>query len=177
VEMWSVDEVMQVLSESFDMITTIVSESGGTIDKYIGDSVMAFWNSHHTPLQDHPLRALLACLRAQRELRRMRAKWQEKKLPPLAFCVGLSTGEALMGYVGCAARLNYTVMGRPVNLASRLEKLNRDCGTSILVDRSVYLRTKHCFAYERLGGKQLKGFDGIVEVFEPLYSLTNPKEQ
>src|SRR5262249_26375049 len=123
-------EYLQAMSEQ-------VLAAGGTVDKYIGDAVMAFWGA---PLEnaEHDRGAGTAAVRNQQPLRKLRERWQAEGKPPFRARIGIHTGEVIVGNIGSAARLNYTVIGDAVNLASRLEGLNKYYDTSILISESTF---------------------------------------
>jgi adenylate cyclase len=110
-------DYLQVLSDQ--ILTT-----GGTVDKYIGDAIMAFWGAP-VELPDHALAACTAAVRNQKILLELRARWTREGKPPFQARIGINTGEVVVGNIGSAQRLNYTVIGDEVNLASRLEGLNK----------------------------------------------------
>jgi len=125
------EDLNLLLTGYFDLVTRTLQTHGATVDKFIGDAVMAFWNAPK-PTPDHAWHAAVAALEVQKGLRQLAADWKRRGLPPLETRVGLNTGSVLVGNVGHANRLSYTVLGDPVNLASRLESLNKYYGTSIL---------------------------------------------
>ena len=130
------DQLLEQMSIYFDIVSRAVADEGGTVDKFIGDGVMAFWGA---PLEmpDHALRA---CRGALRSIRRLEASNKAQGAAGrLAFRmrVGLNTGEALVGNVGSTERFSYTAMGDTVNVASRLEGMNKQFGTTICVSETV----------------------------------------
>lgn len=130
-EMLRSDELNLLLTGYFDLVTRTLQAQGATVDKFIGDAVMAFWNAPR-PVDDHPWKAARACLEVQKGLDLLAREWETLGLPPLATRIGLNTGTVLVGNVGHENRLSYTALGDPVNLASRLESLNKFYGTRIL---------------------------------------------
>lgn len=114
----------------------------GTVDKYIGDAVMAFWGAP-TPVANHPLEACRAALACQARLGELRLRWQKAGKPDLFTRMGLHTGEMIVGNMGSENRLNYTVIGDAVNLSSRLEALNKYYGTAILISEATWKRVEH----------------------------------
>ncbi|WP_306601404.1 adenylate/guanylate cyclase domain-containing protein [Geothrix sp. 21YS21S-2] len=127
------EELVAKLGAYFEAVTRILIEHGGTVDKFIGDSVMGFWNAPN-PVADHALRACASALRAQDRIRELNAAWAG-----IAFHtrIGIHTGTAVVGNIGYDARMNYTTIGDNVNLASRLEGLNKVYGTRILVSEAT----------------------------------------
>ncbi len=113
------------LAAYLERMAECVGEQEGTLDKFIGDAVMAFWNAPF-PQEDHALRALRCARRMQEEMDRFNAEAAAQGWPPLRMGVGINTGSAVVGQVGSRRRMNYTVIGSPVNLAARLESATRD---------------------------------------------------
>jgi adenylate cyclase len=111
--------------------------SGGTIDKFIGDAIMAFWNAPRA-VDDHAFVACTTVLANQQLLAQRRAVWAAAGKPPLRCRVGLHTGDAVVGNIGSDARLDFTAIGDTVNLASRLEGLNKSYGTEIIISEATY---------------------------------------
>ncbi|MBI4492605.1 MAG: adenylate/guanylate cyclase domain-containing protein [Chloroflexi bacterium] len=138
----------QVITEYLNAMTQVVFKYEGTVDKYIGDAVMAFWNAPQTQ-PDHARRACLAALEMQRELARLGEQWQQRGLPRQYMRIGINTGPVSVGNMGSALRLAYTAIGDSVNLGARLEPLNNEYGTWIclseytLAEAGDGLRTRY----------------------------------
>ncbi|MBM6596723.1 adenylate/guanylate cyclase domain-containing protein [Microvirga pudoricolor] len=130
------EAVMAKTSRYFSEIGQELVRSGATIDKYIGDSIMAFWNAPE-PREDHVALACLGALRATRRLERLNAEFIAEGGLPMHTRFGVHTGEAVVGNVGSVDRMNYTALGHTVNLASRIEKLSKRYGTTLLVSEAV----------------------------------------
>jgi adenylate cyclase len=130
------EEVMAKTSRYFSDVGREMVRSGATIDKYIGDSIMAFWNAPE-PREDHISAACLGALRAARRLDRLNQEFLAEGGSPMPTRFGLHTGEAIIGNVGSVDRINYTALGHTVNMASRIEKLSKRYGTTILVSEAV----------------------------------------
>jgi adenylate cyclase len=124
----------------FDM-TKIVFDTDGTLDKYIGDAVMAFWGA---PYEDarHPVQACTAALEMMKRVRELQRKWEADGKPALDIGIGLNSGAASVGNMGSSLRYGYTALGDTVNLSSRLEGLNKEYGTHIIVNESTYEAAK-----------------------------------
>ena len=161
------DELVRHLARYFDDMTHIIAESGGTIDKFIGDAIMAFWGAPK-PEPDHAARACEAAVRMQRTLASLRASAETPWLAGLNARIGLASGDVLVGNVGTPARFNYTVMGDTVNLASRLESLNKLYGTAILVGESTFVAARARIVARPVDLVQVKGKNLGVTVYEPL---------
>lgn len=129
------DRVVPLLSRYLDVVSEVIVANGGTIDKFIGDAVMAFWGAPQ-PETDHALlccRAALACCRAIEE-----SGLSDDLGRPLHIRIGINSGQMLVGNIGSELRLNYTVIGDAVNVASRLESANKIYGTQILIGEETY---------------------------------------
>ena len=127
-------ELVRHLGNYFDVLEQAVEDGGGVVDKFVGDGMLAFFNAPHR-VPDHPARACEAALAAQRSLDRLNQA--ADGAPPFPTRIGLATGEVLVGNIGTARRLSYTVIGDTVNLACRLEMLNKAYGTAILASGEV----------------------------------------
>jgi adenylate cyclase len=165
------DHLVQLLSRYFDEMTQVVEAQGGTVDKFIGDAIMAFWGAP-APTADHAARACETALRSQRRLVELRAELRAASdTPALANIrarIGIATGDVLVGNVGSHDRFNYTVMGDTVNVASRLESLNKLYGTRILISDATYQAARESIIARPVGVVQVKGKSQCVEVWEPL---------
>lgn len=128
---------VSVLNSYLTEMTNIIIEEYGTIDKYIGDAIMAFWGA---PLDDkeHAFHACAAALNMQRKLQALHTKWIHYGRPVVNQRIGINTGKAVVGNMGAEARLNYTAIGDAVNLASRLEGVNKEYGTRLLMSDNTY---------------------------------------
>jgi adenylate cyclase len=126
-----------MLNSYLTEMTNIMIEEYGTIDKYIGDAIMAFWGA---PLDDreHAFHTCSAALKMQRKLLALHTKWIHYGRPVVNQRIGINTGKAVVGNMGAEARLNYTAIGDAVNLASRLEGVNKEYGTRLLMSDNTY---------------------------------------
>lgn len=159
------EAVVETLNEYLTAMVDVVFEHRGTLDKYVGDGVMAFFGA---PLEDpdHALHACRAALVMQERLRELNQRWEAGGRPCLSIRIGIHTGEALVGFIGHEARrLDYTVIGDAVNLASRLESLNKECGTAILISDSTVDRLDGRLPVTPVGERSIRGREGMVTVF------------
>jgi adenylate cyclase len=160
-------ELMEYLSEYFQVITNIIIEMNGTVDKYVGDGVMAFWGA---PTDDskHALHACKAVLQMQIALAQLNEKWKIEKKPLVMTRIGVNTGSVVVGNVGSDDRLNYTLLGDHVNLASRLEGINKVYGTYVAVSEFTHNQVKDEFKFRLLDRVAAKGRKQGVDVYELL---------
>jgi adenylate cyclase len=128
------------LADYFDCVVHELQDHGATVDKLIGDAVMAFWGAPRR-MEDHAQRAVDATAAARRALAAANRRWREAGKPELPTRFGLASGEVIVGNMGAQDRLAYTVIGDTVNLASRLEGLNKQYGTRVMVEQSVVSAT------------------------------------
>ncbi len=163
------DEVEHILNEYLTAMTEIVFENDGTLDKYIGDAVMAVWgNVGPNNPQTDAYKAVNTALKMQSRLIELREKWLSEGMVPLQIRIGLNTGEVLVGNFGSPQKMDYTVIGDAVNTAARLEGLNKEFGTSIIISQSTYdliqdrMNGRHC------GTVKVKGKEEPVSVYEVL---------
>ncbi len=159
------EEVARTLNEHLTRMTAIVLRHGGTIDKFIGDAVMAFWGA---PLPDpeHATHALQAAIDMQAEMER----WRREPGGPgeLRMRVGLNTGPVVVGNLGSKDRFDYTVIGDAVNLASRLESVNRLYGTEILLTEAVAQLAAEGVPLRHVDRVRVKGKRDAVEIYTPV---------
>lgn len=163
------DLLAQALGRYLEVATRAVEDAGGTVDKYIGDALMVLWNAP-APLAGHPVaacRAALACDAATRALGGS-PWWRAAGLPPWRTRFGLHTDRVLVGNFGAPERLSYTAMGDGVNLAARLEGLNKIYGTRILVSEDVRARVgaDAAFVFRQVDRVAVKGKQRAVRVYE-----------
>jgi adenylate cyclase len=167
-----------ILREYINVYLTAMSEaireSRGTLDKYIGDAVMAFWGAPVT-LPDHASRAVLTALEMQRIAVQLNESFIKKGWPPLQIGIGLNTGEMRVGDMGSKIRKAYTVMGDAVNLSSRLEGITKVYGVGIVVGEATCLAAPE-IAYRELDRVRVKGKNHPVPIFQPLGLAVNLPE-
>jgi adenylate cyclase len=159
------DSLMRQTSRHLAALTEAFHAEGGTVDKFIGDSVMVFWNAPHSQ-PDHVERACRAALVARAASDALNTQFEAEGLPPFAVRVGIHFGDAVVGNVGSAERMNYTVLGNSVNLAARLEGLNKEYGTTILVSKAVRERVEHRFRFDPVASVIAKGMTTETRVYE-----------
>ena len=164
-ERHSPEEVVAMLSEYFDIFSETVDEHGGTIIQFLGDSVFAMWNA---PIADaeHAEHACRCALKVEEKICAYNERQRAKGLPEFRTRYGIHTGTAVVGSVGARERLQYTAMGDTVNVASRLEGVNKTYGTTILASAAVVALCSGKIAVRQLGSAQAKGRVTALEVYE-----------
>jgi adenylate cyclase len=164
-ERMSPEQLVSFINEYLTPMTDVVFANGGTLDKYIGDAIMCFWGAP-VDQPDHALRACSAALGFLEKLRELQAHWRSVGLPEVDIGVGISSGLMNVGHMGTQTRFNYTVMGDAVNLASRLEGLNKVYDTRILISAATYALTRGQVSARRLGVVRVKGKKAPTDVYE-----------
>ncbi len=154
-----------LLNDFLSEMTDIVFDTGGTLDKYEGDAIIAFWNA---PLgqHDHARRAAEAAVLCQARLRELAPQFEARCGADLVMRIGMNTGEVVVGNMGSRQRFNYTVLGDAANLASRLEGANKAFGTHAMVSEATWTRTEGAFIGRELGRLRVVGRSTPVKVFE-----------
>ena len=165
------EDVRLFLNDYFTEMSEVVHEFGGTVDKYIGDEVMAFWGA---PLADadHARHAVLASLRMREAIGRLRSRVEPVDGEELDLRVGINTGLVSVGDMGSAFRRSYTVLGDAVNLAKRVESLTRYYGVGILIGEQTRIRVPDLVCRE-IDWVQVKGRGGVVTIYEPIGHLND----
>jgi adenylate cyclase len=159
-------ELTQLMNAFLTPMTHIIHDNRGTIDKYMGDAIMAFWGA---PLPDnkHAKHALQAAVGMIVALDKLQHDFATKGWPPINIGVGLNTGEMIVGNMGSEFRMAYTIMGDAVNLGSRLESLTKNYGVHIIVSEFTKAQVPE-FVYRELDVVRVKGKDKPVAIFEPI---------
>ena len=158
------EQVEEMLGEYLTEMTQIVFKHRGSVDKYMGDGIMALYNA---PFEDpeHALNAIRTGLEFQERALAVSARWQEKLGVSIRIGVGINTGEMLVGTLGSRQRFEYTALGDNVNLASRLESATKDHGASIIISEYTYEHVKGRFPIRELGVVTVKGKSRPVKIY------------
>ncbi len=159
------EELTRLLNDYLSLMTEIILAEGGTLDKYVGDAIVAFWNA---PLAqpDHAVRAVRAALRCQRALAEQQADYAQRIGGPLKMRIGINTGAVVVGNMGSRQRFDYTMLGDAANLASRLEGANKAFGTHLMLAESTWQQTAGAFIGRELAQLTVVGRKTPVRVFE-----------
>jgi adenylate cyclase len=165
-EILDTDGLFKLMNEYLSEMTEILVRNNGTLDKYIGDSVMGFYGAP-LPLERGSYWACKTALEQQERLVTLNKKWSANKIPPIRTRIGIHSGEVMVGNIGSSDRFNYTVMGDNVNLASRLEGVNKEYETLVCVSAHVAAEAGNKdFVFRRLDRIRVKGKEESVEIFE-----------
>jgi adenylate cyclase len=168
-------DLLRRVSSYFELMTHAIKEENGTVDKFIGDAVMAFWGA---PLLDerHAYHACVAAIKSQRRMQALNAQLAAEGKPPLYVRIGIHSDAVLVGNIGSVERLSYTVMGDGVNIASRLEGVNKEYGTQICVSHSVFKEAGERLWLRPIDQITVKGRKGELIIYEALGTRDGSEE-
>ena len=154
----------KLINRFLTRMTNVIIANGGTVDKFMGDCIMAFWNA---PLdtKDHQMLAVLTAAQMQSELAMLNTQLKAENLPTINIGIGINTGEALVGNMGSDQRFDYSVIGDPVNLAARLESASKTLGRTLIVSENTKKGIEHKFTFEYIDQIMVKGKTEPVKVY------------
>ena len=164
-ESLSPEEVVEMLNEYLTRMVAIIRNHGGVVDKYVGDAIMAIWGVPLTNESD-TRNAIRACLAMRQELAVLNSLRLSRNQPILKIGMGLNRGPLIAGNIGSDEKMEYTVIGDAVNLASRIESLTKEYGTDFLISKNVYQEIKSDFILEAVDSAQVKGKTELVAVYK-----------
>ncbi len=161
------EDLVHLLNEYLTEMTSIIRKDQGLVDKYMGDAIMAFWGA---PLDqiNHAEMACSSSLEMIDKLRELQVKWKEQGIPSFNIGIGLNSGDAIVGNMGSSKRFDYTAIGDNVNLASRLEGLNKSYGTNIIISENTHKTIKNKFETRKLDAVKVKGKKEPILIYELL---------
>jgi adenylate cyclase len=159
--------LVELLNEYFSEMTEVIFKHQGTLDKYIGDAIMAFWGAP-LDIPDHAARACRAALEMAGALARLQERWLQQGRPRIDIGIGINTGPMLVGNMGSERRFNYTIMGDSVNLASRLEGVTKTFGTRVIISESTRAEVLSSATVRELDMIRVKGKTKPVTIYELL---------
>lgn len=164
-ESTSPQKMMTYLSNYFQAMTEAVIQNEGTLDKYIGDAVMAFWNAPDRDAQ-HAYHACLTATIMMQRLDRINEQNREQQIPEFHIRIGIHTGHAVVGNVGSEDRLSFTALGDSVNLTSRLEVINKKYHTNIIISQATYNQVSDAFPFRLLDKVAVRGKEQSTAIYE-----------
>ena len=167
------EELVRLLNEYFNAMTELIFTYKGTVDKFIGDAIMAIWGAP-VDLDNHALQACLAALEMQSQLDVLRRKWQSEGKAQIKIRCGVNTGLMVVGNIGGEARFDYTVIGDSVNLASRLEGACKHYGARIAISEFTYAHVQEHVLVRELDLVRVKGKTKPITIFELISTLDQP---
>jgi adenylate cyclase len=159
------EAVVEMLNEYLTRMVEILLAHGGTLDKFIGDAVMGFWNAPAAD-PDHPRHAVECALEMIEETARLRDRWSAEGKAAIRIGIGINTGDAVVGNIGAEKVFGYTVIGDAVNLASRLEGTNKQYGTEIIISEFTLARIDSTFETVYLDEVKVKGKERAVRIYQ-----------
>ena len=159
------EQVVEMLNEYMTHMVAVIRSYGGVVDKYVGDAIMALWGVPMTGTNDSE-QAVRACIAMREELYQLNALRVSRDQPVLRIGMGLNKGPLIAGNIGSNEKMEYTVIGDAVNIASRIESMTKEFGTDLLVSKSIYDETKEHFMYEKAASTFVKGKTEAVEIFK-----------
>ena len=158
-------ELMRLLNDYFEVVTEAVFRHGGMINKFIGDGILAVYNAP-VDVADHADAAVKTAIQIQAEMARINQRWSDWLAARLSVGVGIHSGVVFSGNVGSARRVEYTIIGDPVNVASRVESLTKEYGAMILITKETRSRLREFYPLKSLGTVPLRGRSEPIELFE-----------
>jgi class 3 adenylate cyclase len=161
----SPQEVVQMLNEYFSLMVDIVEKHHGIVDKFIGDSIMAVWGAPKRKTDD-VTNAIMSCLNMRKALSELNVKRAKKNLFPLKIGMGLHFGYVVSGIIGSEKRMEYTVIGNAVNVASRIESITKDYDTDLLVSQEIVDKALGKFIFEIAGTAEVRGIEKPVNLYK-----------
>lgn len=167
------EALTQLLNDYLSAMTDIIHDEGGTVDKYEGDAIIAFWNA---PLDvpDHAVRVIQAALRCQARLAELRPEFRDRIGKEMHMRIGINSGLAVVGNMGSRTRFDYTMLGDAVNLAARLEGTNKEFGTYTMISHATRELIGNTFAVRELARVAVVGRKESVTVYEPMFPDAYP---
>jgi adenylate cyclase len=158
-------QLVDHLNHYLQEMTDVVIKYDGTLDKYVGDEIMAFWGAP-VPQHDHALRCCKAAIEMMNKLHEMNKAWAHQKMEQINIGIGINTGEMIVGNVGSSSRMDYTLIGDMVNLGARLEGTNKVYGTNIIISEYTYDEVRDHVIVRELDLIRVKGKEKPVKIYE-----------
>ena len=154
----------KLINRFLTRMTNVVIANGGTIDKFMGDCIMAFWNAP-LDVKNHQMLAVMTASQMQTELARLNEELEAEGLPNINIGIGINTGKALVGNMGSDQRFDYSVIGDSVNLASRLESSSKTLGKTLIISENTMKGIEHIFPFEYIDSITVKGKTEPIKVY------------
>ena len=169
------EEVVELLNEYLTVMTEIIFRHGGTVDKFEGDAILVFFGAPQ-PQEDQGERAVRTALEMRERLSGLQESWMERTKDPLRIGVAIHSGEVMVGNIGSQQRMDYTIIGDTVNLASRLQDLTKELDASILISGSTQPMVQNMCRLRPLGSVQVRGRQQPVDIYEVVDLKTEEAE-
>ena len=165
-----VEVIIKLLNDYFDAMIEIIQDNDGTVDKIIGDAIMAFWNAP-IETENHALKAVQTAQKMQRRLDDLNATWAAQSMPTIQTGIGINTGVCIIGNIGSKRRVNYTLIGDTVNATARLEALCKNYDDNILISDHTFSHIKHQLFCEFIDKVEVKGKQEPLKIYAPRNQL------
>ena len=159
------EQVVELLNDYLTVMTEVIFHHGGTVDKFEGDGILVFFGAPQ-PHEDHAERAVRTAMEMRDRIGELEGRWRERTNETLRVGIAINTGEVMVGNIGSQRRMDYTVIGDTVNLASRLQDLTKELDASILISGSTQQRVESLFRLRALGSVEVRGRQQPVELYE-----------
>jgi adenylate cyclase len=173
-EQLQAEQVVDLLNTHYAVMGEIIFRHNGTLDKFIGDAIMAFWGAP-IPVADHARQAVSAAIEMVRHLPEVNARLAAKGYPPIDIGIGINTGEVVLGNVGFQRKLDYTVIGDHVNLGSRLEGLTKQYGCRIIIAEETFRELGGAIPCLLVDQVRVKGRHAPIRIYQPLALPEDPE--
>jgi adenylate cyclase len=157
-------EVMEILNRYLDAMTDIVFEHNGVVDKFIGDGMLCYWGAFGDA-DSHARLAVSAAAKMLAKLEELNKNWQAEGLPELSIGVGINSGEAVFGNLGAGKKIEFTVLGDTVNVASRLESMNKEFKTNVILSETTEQRLDGQPPAQLLGEVAIRGREQKMKIY------------
>jgi adenylate cyclase len=164
-EQYEVEKVVELLNSYLSLMVNIIFENQGTLDKFIGDAIVAFWGAP-VRLADHHYKAVIAAIQMKKKLQQFNLDKQKNNLPQFDIGIGIHTGEVILGNIGSSKKLDYTIIGDSVNLTSRIEGLTKTYRCQIIISHETYIHVKESICCRMLDNVMVKGKKKPIVIYE-----------
>jgi len=175
-EKYNVEEVVEILNTYLSRMVNIIFSNEGTLDKFIGDAIVAFWGAP-VKIQDHHYKAVITGLQMKEALTTYNLENIDRGLPELKIGIGIHTGEVILGNIGSEKKLDYTIIGDSVNLASRLENLTKTYSTPIIISQNTYDYVQDEIFCRMADYIKVKGKDNPIRIYEAIGEVGSVDEE
>jgi len=175
-EKFEVERVVEVLNTYLSLMVNIIFFNQGTLDKFIGDAIVAFWGAP-VKLKDHHYKAVLSAIQMKKKIKQFNRNNKIKDMPELDIGIGIHTGEVILGNIGSEKKLDYTIIGDSVNLASRIEGLTKIYGCSIIISHDTLVHVKDKICCRVLDKVMVKGKSKPIMIYEVIDEQSNVDEE
>lgn len=164
-EQYEVEKVVELLNSYLSLMVNIIFENQGTLDKFIGDAIVAFWGAP-VRLTDHHYKAVMAAIQMKKKLLLFNLDNRKNNLPPFDIGIGIHTGEVILGNIGSSKKLDYTIIGDSVNLTSRIEGLTKTYRCEIIISHETYIHVEESICCRMLDNVMVKGKKKPIVIYE-----------